>query len=96
MAIDACTRVTVVVKTGGKYMAELNVVEEGQSLHLRVEGKTEDLGLEELGLSVHSTDTEVRRAVAGRFNKPTNYFDGHTVERSDVGISMRPAAVFGS
>lgn len=68
------------------------------TLHVRYEGQSIDLTMEDIDLGDLSTDTDIRESVAKHLNQPVNKFNNMAIDRSsETGdITMRPQAVFGS
>jgi hypothetical protein len=76
-------------------MAEMIPYEE-RTLHVRFEGRSQDIRFVVLDLGDLSTDQDVRRALAGYLGVPEIRFRGYVVERHANGnITVRPEAVFG-
>ena len=66
-------------------------------VHVRYEGRSLDITFDDLDLGELSTDAEVRRAVAGFLEVPTNKLANFSVDRTEEGdVTLRPQAVFGS
>jgi hypothetical protein len=64
--------------------------------HVRFDGRSLDLPLDELDLSPASTDDEIKRAVARHLEVPENKVRDYVVDRHESGnLTVRPAAVFG-
>jgi hypothetical protein len=64
-------------------------------LHIRYQGQSQDIELEDLDLGDMSTDQEVKEAVANYFNKPFDTIADFSVDRHDGEITLRPQAIFG-
>jgi hypothetical protein len=64
--------------------------------HVRFDGRSLDLSLDELDLSPASGENEVKRAVARRLEVPEGRLRDYVVDRHESGnLTVRPAAVFG-
>ncbi len=75
-------------------MAEL--LNEGAVLHVRFEGRSLDVRLDELGVGVGSDDREVKRAISRHLDVPESGLRDYTVDRHATGnLTVRPEAVFG-
>lgn len=65
-------------------------------VHLRVNGKSEDLPLEGLGLGRYVSPNEVKTAVARYMEMPPGNLKDYVVELHPSGnVTVRPQAVFG-
>jgi hypothetical protein len=65
-------------------------------LHVRCEGRSFDLPLEELALDLGASDDEVKRLVARHLEVPADKLRDCVVDRHESGnLTVRPAAVFG-
>jgi hypothetical protein len=64
--------------------------------HVRFDGRSLDLPLDELDLSLASTDDEIKRSVARHLEVAENKLRDYVVDRHESGnLTVRPAAVFG-
>ena len=64
--------------------------------HIRVDGRSLDVPLGELGLTSGAGDLDVKRAVARHLEMPAESLFGHVVDRHETGnLTVRPEAVFG-
>ncbi len=80
---------------GGVVVAEMIPYEE-RILHVRFEGRSQDIRLVVLDLGDLSTDGDVHRALAAYMGVPEQRFTVYVVERHANGnITVRPEAVFG-
>ena len=64
-------------------------------LHVRFEGRSEDLDLDTLGLRYDTGDAELRAALARRYDRPADALDEYVIVREPQGIVVRPVAVYG-
>jgi hypothetical protein len=66
-------------------------------LHLRIEGRSVDIPLNELDVGVLSTDDAIRAAVAENTGIPVAKLRAFAVDRNQQSgdMTMRPEAVFG-
>jgi hypothetical protein len=65
-------------------------------LHIRFDGRSFDIPLSDLDVGLMSSDTDVKRALAGYLNVPEVKLRDYTVDRHETGnLTVRPEAVFG-
>ena len=64
-------------------------------LHVRFDGRSEDLDLHTLGLCHSASDAELRAALARRYDRPADALDEYVIVREPQGIVVRPVAVYG-
>jgi hypothetical protein len=64
-------------------------------LHVRFDGRSEDLDLHTLGLSINASDAELRAALVRRYDRPADALDEYVIAREPQGIVVRPVAVYG-
>lgn len=66
-------------------------------VHIRYDGRSIDLPLQQLDLGDLSSDRQVRHAVANHLGQPTEKFANFVVDRNKTtgDITLRPQAVFG-
>ena len=64
-------------------------------LHVRFDGRSEELSLAALTLDQHPTDAQIKQALAVYFDLPAGYFDRHVVVRHSEAIVVRPEAIYG-
>jgi hypothetical protein len=75
--------------------AELIPYEE-RIIHVRFEGRSQDIAFATLDVGDLSSDQDVRNALARYFDVPERKFVPYVVERHTNGnITVRPEAVFG-
>ncbi|MEI6042847.1 MAG: hypothetical protein WCS37_00525 [Chloroflexota bacterium] len=67
----------------------------GLILHLRFEGRSEELNLDALNLSRDSSDEQIKQAVATHFDRPARNFENYVVVRNHEAIIVRPEAIYG-
>ncbi len=69
----------------------------GPQIHVRLEGRSWDIPLNELDVGVLSTDNQIREAVAQNTGIPVAKFRGFDIERDNVTGEMTifPSAIFG-
>ena len=68
-------------------------VADSRIVHLQYEGRSWDVPSSVLGLGDHSSDRDVREAMARHLDVPTATFDAYTVERlSNGNIELRAEA----
>jgi hypothetical protein len=65
------------------------------TVHVRFDGRSEELTLAMLDLTSNATDTQIRQALTGHFDLPANYLDSHVVVRTSQAIIVRPEAIYG-
>ena len=65
-------------------------------LHIRIAGQSQDLALRDLNLNQHSTDKQIRRALASRLDVSLKMLNAYVIERHMNGnMTVRPEAIFG-
>jgi hypothetical protein len=75
-------------------MAEL--LNGGPVVHIRFEGRSRDLPLNELDLGPRSTDGEIKQVLARHLEVPAEKLRDYVVDRHETGnLTVRPEAVFG-
>ena len=67
----------------------------GPILHVRFEGRSEELNLAALNLSRDSSDEQIKQAVAIHFDRPARSFENYVVVRNSEAIIVRPEAIYG-
>ena len=69
---------------------------ENAQLHIRFEGRSIDIDIDQLDIGPESTDNQVREAVAAYMEVPLQKLQRFAVDRHATGnITVRPEAVFG-
>jgi hypothetical protein len=67
-----------------------------RTIHVRVQGRSHDLSLEDLGIVAGMSDNEIREAVSRHLDITLDSFKNTIVERHATGsLTIRPEAVFG-
>jgi hypothetical protein len=67
-----------------------------QVVHIRFEGRSQDIPLSAVDMGGMSSDQDIRRAVARYLDVPEKRFAPYVVERHPNGnMTVRPQAVFG-
>jgi len=75
-------------------MAKL--LNDGAVLHVRFDGRSLDLPLQDLEVGPASADSEIKRALARFLEVPAAKLGDYTVDRHETGnLTVRPEAVFG-
>jgi hypothetical protein len=65
-------------------------------LHIRFEGRSIDVNLNELDIGDRSTDAQIRNAVADHLGVPVAKLQAFAIDRAASGeMTLRPEAVFG-
>jgi hypothetical protein len=66
-------------------------------LHVRFEGRSLDVPLSVLDVGSLSTDSEIKRSLAGYLEVPEGKLRHYVVDRHETGnLTVRPEAVFGA
>jgi hypothetical protein len=65
------------------------------AVHLRIDGRSEELTLALLDLNDTATDAQIKQAITGHFDLPAHYLDNHVVVRTNQAIIVRPEAIYG-
>ena len=72
------------------------MVAQNTLLHVRVEGRSLDIPLNDLDLGDLSSDRDVATATARYLDLPARVLRDHVVDRHETGnLTIRPQAVFG-
>ena len=66
-----------------------------RAVHVRFDGRSEELTLAVLDLNDTATDAQIRRAIASHFDLPTQALDNHVIVRTNQAIIVRPEAIYG-
>ena len=66
-----------------------------KAVHVRFDGRSEELTLVVLGLNSDATDVQIKRAVVRHFDLPASHLDMHVIVRTDQAIIVRPEAIYG-
>lgn len=67
----------------------------GTALHVRFDGRSDELTLGALGLDRHAGDGAIKQAVARYYERPAHAFDDYVLARYDHAIVLRPEAIYG-
>ncbi len=67
----------------------------GTALHVRCEGRSDELTLGVLGLDRQASDESIKRAVAVHYERPVHDFDDYVLVRYDQAVVLRPEAIYG-
>ena len=67
----------------------------GELLHVRFDGRSEELSLAALDLDRQATDEQIKRALVAHFDCPPRSFDRHAIVRHAAAIVVRPEAIYG-
>lgn len=66
------------------------------TLHVRFDGRSIDIPVNDLDVGQFSSDVEIKHAVARYLDVPANKLQHYTVDRHETGnLTVRPEAVFG-
>ena len=74
------------------------MAEEAQQavIHIRFEGKSQDIPVSELDIGQASTDEQIKSAVAGFLDVEAEKLENYVIEHHENGnYTLRPEAVFG-
>lgn len=71
------------------------LMEDVLTLHVRFEGRSEQLDLAALGLGPDASDAELRAALARRYERPLADFNDYVLVREPQAIILRPIAFYG-
>jgi hypothetical protein len=66
-----------------------------QAVHVRFDGRSEELTTGLLHLDHHATDPQIKQAIAQHFDLPSHYLDDHVIVRTSNAIIVRPQAIYG-
>ena len=66
-----------------------------EMLHVRFDGRSEELPLASLNLDRQATDPAIKAALAAHFDRPARSFERHEVVRHAGAIVVRPEAIYG-
>ena len=65
------------------------------TLHVRFDGRSDELTLGALHLDRRASDEAIKQAVAAHYDRPAGAFADHVVVRYDQAIVLRPEAIYG-
>ena len=66
-----------------------------QMLHLRFNGRSDELSLAALGLTPEATDEQIRAALAAHLDCSPAALADHVIVRHQTAIVVRPEAIYG-
>lgn len=66
-----------------------------QTVHVRFDGRSEELTMAILHLDNQATNSQIRQAVTNHFDLPVHYLDTHVIVRTSNAIIVRPEAIYG-
>jgi hypothetical protein len=66
-----------------------------QTLHLRFNGRSDEMSLAALGLTPSATDEQIKAALAAHLDCSPAALAGHVVVRHEAAIVVRPEAIYG-
>ncbi len=64
-------------------------------LHVRFDGRSDDLELADLNLAPNVTDGDLRAALAARYDCAPGELDDYVIVREPRAIIVRPVAIYG-
>jgi hypothetical protein len=73
----------------------MTLITETLRLHVRFDGRSEDLDLATLGLGHDAGDAELRAALARRYDCRADDLAGYAIVREPQAIIVRPIAFYG-
>ena len=76
-------------------MTQLLYDEAREMLHVRFDGRSEELLLAALHLDRQATDTAIKAALAARVDFPARSFERHVIVRHASAIVAQPEAIYG-
>lgn len=70
---------------------------ESPQIHIRYEGRSLDIDLNDLDVGALSSDTQIRQAVATRLEVSVTKLNNFAIDRNEENgsLTLRPQAVFG-
>ena len=66
-----------------------------QTIHVRFDGRSEELTAAMLHLAPQATDSQIKQAIVGHFDLPASHLDDHVIIRTSNAIIVRPEAIYG-
>ena len=66
-----------------------------RALHVRIDGRSQELSLAALKLDASATDGQIKRAVERHLDLRTGYLNSYAVSRTSQAIIVRPEAIYG-
>ena len=70
-------------------------VHNGTALHVRFDGRSDEVTLGALGLDRQAGDQAIKQAVARYYDRPAHTFDDYVLARYEHAIVQRPEAIYG-
>ncbi len=64
-------------------------------LHVRFDGRSEELNLDALNLSAEATDAQIKQALEQNFDLSEGHLQNCVVVRTSRAIIVRPEAIYG-
>lgn len=65
------------------------------AVHIRVNGRSEELALADLSLQADATDAQIKNAVARHLDLPATSLASYVIVRTSQAIIVRPEAIYG-
>jgi hypothetical protein len=66
-----------------------------RAVHVRVNGRSDEIALAALSLQADATDVQIKVAVARHLDLPATALAGHVIVRTSQAIIVRPEAIYG-
>jgi len=66
-----------------------------QTIHVRIDGRSEEVPLAQLGIAQNSTDDQLKDAVVRYLDLSTGSLASHVIVRTTQAIIIRPEALYG-
>lgn len=66
-----------------------------RALHVRYDGRSEELAFAQLHLESNASDTQIKQAVTSHFDLPRGHFDNYVIVRTQNAVILRPEALYG-
>ena len=64
-------------------------------VHVRVDGRSEELTLAMLNLQDNATNEQIKQAIVGHLDLPAHSLDTYVVVRTSQAIIVRPETIYG-
>ena len=65
-----------------------------QILHVRFDGRCEEVSLDELHLTRQASDAQIKAAITRHFDLPPHHLDGHIIVRGSRAVVIHPEAIY--
>jgi len=65
------------------------------AVHVRFDGRSEEIPLAQLGIAQNATDNQLKHAVARYLDLPADSLSSHVIVRTTQAIIIRPEALYG-